>query len=133
MIRGILIFLSVFGAINILVGQDFPTDGGFFKSTFKQQVAEGKSQTMECSNYGIFKSTAGWKDAKYYILINDILPGTIIKIHSQLTDKAVYAKVLGALVAAKENENLMMRLSNASLSALGLKDINSPLTLTWNK
>jgi hypothetical protein len=133
MIRFLLFCFFVFSSVGIAVGQDVSTDGGFFKSTFKQQVSEGKSQSMECTNYGIFKSSAGWKDGKYYILVNDILPGTVIKIKSTLTEKIIYAKVLGALVAAKENEGLSVRLSNAALNAMGLKDVSTPLSLTWNK
>ena len=133
MIRYLLVCFFVFGSVEITVGQDVSNDGGYFKSTFKQQVSEGKSQSMECSNYGVFKSNAGWKDGKYYLLVNDILPGTIVKVQSTLTDKIVYAKVLGALAAAKENEGLLMRLSNATLNALGLKDLSTMLNLTWNK
>lgn len=133
MIRYLLICFFIFSSAEITVGQDISTDGGYFKSTFKQQVSEGKSQSIECPNYGVFKSNAGWKDGKYYILVNDILPGTIVKIQSTLTEKIVYAKVLGALVVAKENEGLMMRLSNATLNAMGLKDVTTPLSLTWNK
>ena len=96
-------------------------------------MAEGSSQKIECLSYGIFKSNTGWKDSKFYILMNDVLPGTIIKIQSTLTDKVVYAKVLGAMVHAKENEGLLIRISNASQASLGLKDLNSPLILTWNK
>ena len=133
MIRYLLICFFIFSSAEITVGQDISTDSGYFKSTFKQQVSEGKSQSIECPNYGVFKSNAGWKDGKYYILVNDILPGTIVKIQSTLTEKIVYAKVLGALVVAKENEGLMMRLSNATLNAMGLKDVTTPLSLTWNK
>jgi len=133
MIRYLLVCFFVFGSVEIAVGQDVLNDGGYFKSTFKQQVSEGKLQSMECPNYGVFKSNAGWKDGKYYLLVNDILPGTIVKVQSTLTNKIVYAKVLGALVAAKENEGLLMRLSNATLNALGLKDLSTMLNLTWNK
>lgn len=133
MIRCLLFCFFVFISVEITVGQNISTDGGYFKSTFKQQVSEGKSQSMECLNYGVFKSDAGWKDGKYYILVNDILPGTIVKVQSMLTEKIVYAKVLGALVVAKENEGLVMRLSNATLNAMGLKDVTTPLSLTWNK
>ena len=133
MIRCLLLCCFVFISVEIAVGQDISTDGGYFKSTFKQQVSEGKPQSMECPNYGVFKSNAGWKDGKYYMLVNDILPGTIVKVQSTLTEKIVYVKVLGALVNAKENEGLMMRLSNATLNAIGLKDVSTPLSLTWNK
>ena len=133
MIRYLLVCFFVFSSVGMAVGQDVSNDGGYFKSTFKQQVSEGKSQSTECLNYGVFKSNAGWKDGKYYILINDILPGTIVKLQSTLTEKVIYAKVLGALTVSKENEGLLMRLSNAALNALALKDQSNPLNLTWNK
>ena len=133
MIRSFLIGSLFSCLMQLAIGQDLPADGGIFKSTFKQQMAEGKSQTIECLNYGIFKSNTGWKDSKYYILMNEVLPGTIVKIQSTQTDKVVYAKVLGAMVHAKENEGLLIRISNASQASLGLRDLNSPLILTWNK
>lgn len=116
-----------------LMAQDKSSEGNFFKSAYQQQVSEGKSITVECSNYGYFKSNSGWKDGKYYLLINDVLPGTIVKIELQSTQRLIYAKVLGPLTPAKENEGLMLRLSAASLASLGIKDNNERIVLTWNK
>ena len=113
--------------------QDKTSDGNFFKSAYHQQVTEGKSISAECSNYGYFKSNSGWKDGKYYLLINEVLPGTIVKIELQSTQRTIYAKVLGPLTPTKENEGLMLRLSAASLASLGIKDNNERITLTWNK
>lgn len=113
--------------------QDKTSDGNFFKSAYHQQVTEGKSISAESSNYGYFKSNSGWKDGKYYLLINEVLPGTIVKIELQSTQRTIYAKVLGPLTPTKENEGLMLRLSAASLASLGIKDNNERITLTWNK
>ena len=87
---------------------------------------------LENPSYGTFKSTSGWKDGKYYLLINDVLPGTVVKIECPKTNKVIYAKVLGTLVQAKENEGLTLRVSNAALDALGLTDAAGLLQLTWN-
>jgi hypothetical protein len=99
---------------------------------FTSNRREGKLQSVENISYGIFKSNSGWKDSKYYVLMNEVMPGTIIKIQSNQTDKVIYAKVLGSLVPAKENDGLGLRLSNAGFDALGLKDNASRLVLTWN-
>ena len=132
--RSILIVLIyVMWGQSHLMAQDKSSEGNFFKSAYQQQVSEGKSITVECSNYGYFKSNSGWKDGKYYLLINDVLPGTIVKIELQSTQRLIYAKVLGPLTSAKENEGLMLRLSAASLASLGIKDNNERIVLTWNK
>ena len=132
--RSILIILIyVMWGQSLLMAQDKSSEGNFFKAAYQQQVSEGKSITVECSNYGYFKSNSGWKDGKYYLLINDVLPGTIIKIELQSTQRFIYAKVLGPLTPAKENEGLMLRLSAASLASLGIKDNNERIVLTWNK
>lgn len=132
--RSILIVLIyVMWGQSHLMAQDKSSEGNFFKSAYQQQVSEGKSITVECSNYGYFKSNSGWKDGKYYLLINDVLPGTIVKIELQSTQRLIYAKVLGPLTPAKENEGLMLRLSAASLASLGIKDNNERIVLTWNK
>jgi hypothetical protein len=128
------LFLVLVFSIGCLIAsaQASVAEGGQFRSVYKQQEKEGKMHSVENSTYGIFKSNSGWKDSKYYVLMNDVMPGTIIKIKSLQTEQVVYAKVLGSLVPAKENEGLKLRLSNAALEALGLKDNSSPLVLTWN-
>lgn len=71
---------------------------------------------------GSFKSTSGWKDGKFYVLMNDVPPGTIVKITTPSNNKHVYAKVLGEIPAGKENEGLLVRLSNAALAQLQIPE-----------
>ena len=126
----LLVGLALF--FTFVHGQAYMIDGGYFRSLYKQQSSEGKLQMLENPSYGTFKSTSGWKDGKYYLLINDVLPGTVVKIECPKTNKVIYAKVLGTLVQAKENEGLTLRVSNAALDALGLTDAAGLLQLTWN-
>jgi LysM repeat protein len=67
-----------------------------------------------------FKSTSGWQDKKYYILINNIESGTIVKVSAG--GKSVYAKVLGGMPEMKENSGVLLRISNAAASYLGIID-----------
>ncbi len=106
---------------------------GYFSVLFNEQSKEGSEQNLEGFIYGVFKSTSGWEDAKYYVLLNEVVPGTIVKISLKGADKSVFAKVLGSVPVGKESDGMSMRMSNATASALGLTDTTKNLMLTWYK
>src|ERR1044072_138339 len=87
--------------------------GGYFRSGYS---GNGKSTA---GNAGIFRSTSGWKDGKYYALMNDVPVGTIVKITYTSTNKSVFAKVLGQLPDMRESVGLTVRLSDAAAAELG--------------
>lgn len=87
--------------------------GGYFKS----QYSESGKTTGGVS--GVFKSTSGWNDGKYYALMNNVPVGTIVKVNFPSTNKTVYAKVLGQLPDMRESTGLAIRLSEAAASELG--------------
>jgi len=87
--------------------------GGYFKSMYN---SSGKSAT---GNAGVFRSTSGWKDGKYYALMNNVPVGTIVKVTNSSTNKSVFAKVLGQLPDMKESVGLTIRLSDAAAAELG--------------
>jgi LysM domain len=91
-------------------------NGGIFKSDF---TSGGKSASGQA---GIFKSTSGWQDGKYYALMNNVAVGTIVKISDATTGKSVYAKILGQLPDMKESTGLTIRVSNAAAAELGEGD-----------
>ncbi len=68
---------------------------------------------------GVFKSTSGWADKKYYCLHNSASPGTIIKITNPANGNFVFAKVLDVMPDIKKNEGLLLIISNAAADALG--------------
>jgi LysM repeat protein len=104
---------------------------GYFSSSFAQQSKEGKPQKLEGFIYGVFKSSSGWDDGKYYVLLNGVVPGTIVKISVKGTDKSVFAKVLGSIPPGKESDGMSMRMSNSAASALGIIETNTALSLLW--
>ena len=104
---------------------------GYFSSSFAQQSKEGKPQKLEGFIYGVFKSSSGWDDGKYYVLLNSVVPGTIVKISVKGTDKSVFAKVLGSVPPGKESDGMSMRMSNSAASALGIIETNIALSLVW--
>lgn len=102
---------------------------GVFANVFTADGAQ-KSVNNKSGEAATFKSTSGWQDKKYYVLMNDVLPGTILKIAST-ENKVVYAKVLGSMPEMKENNGLLMRISNAAASYLGIIDPKFPVQITY--
>lgn len=95
---------------------------GYFKTSFEQQVKSIPVSKNETVTAGIFKTTSGWQDAKYYLLIDKVPTGTIVKIINPENSKAVYAKVLGEMNGIRQNQGLNIRISNAASTALGVSD-----------
>ncbi len=86
---------------------------GIFKEGYNDTGKEEKGTA------GIFKSTSGWEDGKYYCLHNTATQGTIIKISNAATGKFIYAKVLDGIPDLKQNADLLVRISNAAADAIG--------------
>ena len=102
---------------------------GYFSSLFGKdvsgrtlQTANGKSMT--------FKTASGWADKKYYILMNDVPPGSVVQITTE-DGKTLYAKVLWNMGDLKDNDGLSFRISDAAAAALNLKESKFQLAVTY--
>ncbi|HTN07549.1 LysM peptidoglycan-binding domain-containing protein [Agriterribacter sp.] len=95
---------------------------GFFKSSYREQAGSFSAFKSERGEAAVFKSTSGWQDAKYYALMNNIIPGTIVRITNTGNSRIIFAKVLGELPPGKENEGLLIRISNAAAAELKVTD-----------
>jgi LysM repeat protein len=102
---------------------------GVFAGVFAADAAQ-KAINNKSGEAATFKSTSGWQDKKYYVLMNDVAPGTIVKIASA-ENKVVYAKVLGSMPEMKENNGLLIRISNAAASYLGIIDPKFPVQISY--
>lgn len=96
--------------------------GGYFKSSFDAQVKSQPLSKDEMAAAGIFKTASGWQDAKYYALIDNVEPGTIIRIVNPNNNKAIYAKVLDKMTGIRQNQGYDVRISNAAATALDIND-----------
>ncbi len=99
---------------------------GFFKKDFTGEIgasSEGKS--------GVFKSTSGWEDEKYYALFDGARSGTILKVTNNETGKSVFVKVLDIIPRLNENKSMIIRLSNATASALGANEADFTCTVQY--
>jgi rare lipoprotein A (peptidoglycan hydrolase)/LysM repeat protein len=107
-------------------------NGGLFKNEYEKQVAAANIAS-ETGTAAIFKSTSGWEDGKYYCLHNSATPGSILKITNTSSGKSVYAKVLDVMPDIKQNNDLVIRLSNAAASELGATDNKFDCTISFSK
>ena len=95
---------------------------GYFKNYFYQQVKGSpltKDQTLTSS---IFKTQSGWQDGKYYLLINGVEPGTIVRVTNPTNSKTVFAKVLYSMDKIRENQGVDIRISDAAASSLAVTE-----------
>jgi LysM repeat protein len=97
-------------------------NGGYFKPQFDLQIKSQPVKADQTASAGIFKTSSGWQDAKYYALIDNVEPGTIIRITNPTNNKAIYAKVLGEMSGIRQNQGYDVRISNAAASALDVTD-----------
>ena len=98
------------------------TGAGYFKSYFDQQSKNYNANKDLTVTSGIFKTASGWQDAKYYALMDNVEPGTIIRVINPDNNKAIFAKVLGEMTGIRQNQGLEVRISNAAASALSVTD-----------
>ena len=108
------------------------SSGASFKSLYDQQIKN--AETIETAgDAGVFKSTSGWTDGKYYCLHSSSSAGTIIKITNTANGKFVFAKVLDNIPDIKQNEGLIIVISNAAADALGATEANFNCTINYAK
>jgi len=100
----------------------------FFAANYSINAANAQERSV-VGSAATFKSTSGWTDKKYYILMNDVAPETIVKITAN--GKSVYAKVLESLPDLKDNKNMLCRISNAAASVLGIVDPKFEVVITY--
>jgi LysM repeat protein len=95
----------------------YANEEGFYAGYFNRKNISDNATNGDAS---IFKSASGWEDKKYYVLINDINQGTIVRITAN--NKSICAKVMGPLPNIKEDLGLLARINAAAANALGIQD-----------
>ncbi len=102
---------------------------GYYAAQFS--AALPAQQLLEISGTGgLFKSITGWNDNRYYVLINDVEPGSIVRITVNQV-KFICARVLGPIPDNKPNKGLLVRLSNAAATALGISEMIFTATVNY--
>ena len=99
---------------------------GLYNSQTKGKVLNNLNGTAD-----IFKSNSGWNDGKYYVLMNTLAPGTIVKVVALSSNLTIYAKVLGNIPPGKENEGVSLRISNAASAQLKVGEGRFEVKISW--
>jgi len=103
-----------------------------FRNLYESQVKN--AAVMEITgDAGVFKSTSGWNDKKYYCLYSNASPGTVLKITNPANGNVVFAKVLDNMPDIKKNEGLLLVISNAAADALGAAEANFSCSIAYSK
>lgn len=90
---------------------------GYFKTDFEKYKNSNllSDHTMES---GIFKTDRGWVDGKYYLLMDNAAPGTVVKLTNPGNNKSVYAKVLGKMKGIQYSDGFDVRISESAAKKL---------------
>lgn len=106
---------------------------GFFKDEYNKQTNNGRSTSNTSGNGSTFKSTSGWSDGKYYVLMDNLEKGTIVMLRNPANGKAVYAKVLAGVKETTPGSSALFLLSNAAATQLGISAEKFNVELVWGK
>ena len=113
---------------NVISNASFAQNGpGYFEDQFN---TKGKHKKHVSGVSKTFKTASGWNDGKYYILADNINPGTIVKLTAD-NGKSVYAKVLWNMSDLKEGNDVDFRVSNATAAALNENNPSFNLTVNY--
>lgn len=107
-------------------------NGGSFRNLYEEQLSR-KTPVTENGLSGVFKSTSGWQDGKYYCFHNAAQPGTIVKITNNSNGKSIYAKVLDLIPDIKQNAGLILHVSNSGAEELGVTENQFNCTINYSK
>jgi LysM repeat protein len=105
----------------------YVNEEGYFAAYFNRK--ENISSNTTTGDAATFKSASGWNDKKFFVLINNVPQGTIVRI--TLNKKAVCAKVMGPLPTIKEDAGLIARVNDAAAAALGTEESKFPVTINY--
>lgn len=104
-------------------------DEGYFAAGYLEHD-KAAVQQFRSGDAATFKTISGWTDRKYYVLMNEIAPKTIVRITGP-GNKTVCAMVLGPLQETKGASGVLLRISNSAASALGIVDQKFTVTVTY--
>ncbi|MBI3720286.1 MAG: LysM peptidoglycan-binding domain-containing protein [Sphingobacteriales bacterium] len=104
---------------------------GVFMNEYFSQTNNGSNTQSSETMCGVFKSSSGWNNGKYYALMNGVERGTIVKI--MVNGRTVYAKVLDAVPNVKENAGLNVLISNAAAAQLEINEQKFNVGVMWSK
>jgi LysM repeat protein len=124
--------LVVNDLMNNLENAEASDDEGFYVDSFPVSNSFNQPTTLK-GEASSFKSSSGWADKKYFVLINGVTIGTIVRLTNPYNNRSICAKVIGGLPDIKSNFNLMIRISSAAVHALKYTESVFSITAVYFK
>lgn len=106
---------------------------GAFHPDYLTQTDEGRKTHSSSGLAGVFKSTSGWDNGKFYALMKGVERGTVVKVTNLSNNKVVFVKVLGDIADIKQNSGMLIVLSDAAVSQLGVSTDRFTTELSYAK
>ncbi len=106
---------------------------GFFHPDYLSQTENGRKARNANGLAGVFKSTSGWDNGKFYALMNNVERGTVVKVTNLTNNKVVFVKVLGDIADIKQNTGILIVLSDAAVGQLGASTDRFTAELSYAK
>ena len=106
---------------------------GTFETDYLSQTDNGRKARSTGGLAGVFKSTSGWDNGKFYALMNNVERGTIVRVTNLSNNKVVFAKVLGNICDIKDNAGMVVVLSDAAVAQLGANTDRFTSELSYSK
>jgi LysM repeat protein len=106
---------------------------GAFHPDYLSQTDNGRKIRSTNGLAGVFKSTSGWDNGKFYALMNNVERGTVVKVTNLNNNKVVFVKILSDIADIKQNSGMLIVLSDAAVSQLGVGTDRFTAELTYGK
>lgn len=119
-------------AAPVTTGSRYSGEGAFHPD-YLAQTDDGRKTRSENGLAGVFKSTSGWDNGKFYALMKGVERGTVVKVTNLSNNRVVFVKVLGDIADIKQNSGMLIVLSDAAVSQLGTTTDRFTASLSYAK
>ncbi|HVB02968.1 MAG TPA: LysM peptidoglycan-binding domain-containing protein [Chitinophagaceae bacterium] len=95
-------------------------ENSVYEGLFNKETQLVKNLNTASGAAGWFKSDIPPGSKKYYALQDSVSRGTVIRVTNPVNGRYVYVKVLDSMPMTSDNENLLIRISDAARKDLGV-------------
>lgn len=99
------------------------SDESFFEQEYNEELQSGKQEQSMRAKVRQFRLLFDESNGKFYVLINDVAPGSSVKLTNLATRKSIYARVISATPETTEQGALpLVVVSEKGVKRLGVMD-----------
>lgn len=104
-------------------GVNDENEDSFFEEEYNEELQSGKQERFMRAKVRQFRLLFDESNGKFYVLINDVAPGSSIKLTNMATRKSIYARVISATPETTEQGAMpLVVVSEKGVKRLGVVD-----------